>query len=212
MRMVKLVFIRHGECDDQAFLRGHVNSNLTALGQTQMQAQVDKLQKLYAPDAVFSSDLKRCALFAQQWCHSNHTSLQVDSGWREINFGLFDGLSFKQLEQQYPKKLQQFLDSPYSDCIPEQECFADFKNRILKQINGLLEGVNKDSEDQTTLWIFTHSGVMHAFAQEVLGMSLDKMFNLKVEYAGAMLFDAYLSETNNELPYFQLTHLHTPSY
>ncbi|BCN93191.1 alpha-ribazole-5'-phosphate phosphatase [Thiomicrorhabdus immobilis] len=197
---MRIELLRHGECDDQAWLRGRVDSALGEQGWLQMHNQLkllyvtDKSEldkpNMVKADVVISSPAKRCAEFAQkiydQACSDN---LVVAAPWQERDFGVFDGLPFDRVQQKYPQELERYLQNPYKNPIPKAESFADFKTRIQQAWSNLIHS------DYQSVLLVTHSGPMRLVLQQILGFPDQQLFQLELGYGARISIDVIPTDT-----------------
>lgn len=192
---MRIELLRHGECDDQAWLRGRVDSALGEQGWLQMHNQLtllSSLDKSYLDkvDVVISSPAKRCAEFAQKICDQAWSdNLMIAEPWQERDFGVFDGLSFDSVQQLYPQELEQYLKNPYINPIPQAESFVDFKNRIQQAWSNLIHS------DYQSVLLVTHSGPMRLVLQQILGFSDQKLFQFELGYGARISIDVIPTDT-----------------
>ncbi|MEA3405956.1 MAG: histidine phosphatase family protein [Pseudomonadota bacterium] len=170
---MRIDLLRHGECSDQAWLRGRVDSELSDLGWQQMLNQRSRLAHY---DKIITSSAKRCAEFAMKSLQQD-ASVSIEPAWQERDFGLFDGLSFEELETRFPEALAHYLNNPYDHEIPQAESFHDFKNRINQ---AWLELIQTDVE---SVLLVTHSGPMRLVLQHILGFANQQLFQFELGYA-----------------------------
>lgn len=99
----RVVAIRHGQTDWNLASRvqGHCNIGLNDCGRWQAQ-QVARALADEPFDAVYASDLDRARDTARALARHAATELRLDSGLRERNFGVFEGLTYAEIEQRLP--------------------------------------------------------------------------------------------------------------
>lgn len=173
---MRVDFIRHGECDDDVFLRGRTDSLLSSLGRRQMQQAIADLPK---PDFVLSSPSQRSLNFARD----NFEDVQVLHDLAERDFGDWDGVSFQTLQKQSPQQLDEYLQNPFADVIPNSESLPDFQQRITQVWQKLC------AMDAQHLFVFSHSGVQRILLKSILGFPNKYLFNLRIDYAARMTFE-----------------------
>jgi len=186
---MRIDLLRHGECADQAWLRGRVDSELSELGWQQMQAQLACLPQS-TNQTVISSPAKRCAEFSQtiseQACSN---PLVIDNRWHERDFGVFDGLSFERVQQTYPQALADYLDNPFDNAIPQAETFIDFQTRIEQAWSNLIQA------DYQSVLLVTHSGPMRLVLQQILGLANQQLFQMELGYAARISIEVIPTDT-----------------
>lgn len=199
---MRIDLLRHGECNDQAWLRGRTDSSLSEKGLLQMQAALQHHQKIPSKNSyqkIISSPAKRCSEFCYQaWSNQNSIKITEDDAWQERDFGVFDGLSFEKIQQRYPNELDCYLNNPYSAKIPQAESFENFQNRIYQAWLNLIQ------TDFDSILVVTHGGSMRLVLQQVLGLSNQQLFNLQLDYAARVSIEVIATESS---PFCKLVEL-----
>ena len=144
MANLDLCLVRHGSTDwtEQSRFCGWSDIGLSSLGKL----EVESLKKNINPnlfDTVFSSDLSRCL----ETANIIGSNPQVDSRLREVSFGKFEGLTWKELDDDERKI---FLDTENFK-FPAGESHSDFYSRIKDFIFSLEDGSHL---------LITHGGVI----------------------------------------------------
>jgi len=182
---MRIDLLRHGECSDQAWLRGRVDSDLSELGWQQMLNQSHKPSHY---DKVITSPAKRCAEFAEKTFQQD-TSVSIEPSWQERDFGVFDGLSFAEVETQFPQALAHYIDNPYEHKIPQAESFQAFKSRIEQAWSELIH------MDYESVLLVTHSGPMRLVLQQILGFANPQLFQFELGYAARISIEVIPTDT-----------------
>ena len=113
--MGKLILVRHGQTDmnAQKLYFGKLNPPLNDLGISQAYQAKEKLLGIDY-DKIYSSPLERAKQTAEI-CNYLDKDIIFDSKLEEINFGIFEGLTFKEMSEKYPievkkngKRLERF--------------------------------------------------------------------------------------------------------
>ena len=181
MKNGKLIFLRHGECEGGQIFRGLTNVLLSQKGEQQMQAATKHLN----PEQmlVYTSPLKRCFYFAEQFDNSGI----VMPSLAEMDFGDWDGKPVEDIFKQDPQALSAFWDDPWKKSPPNGEPMNVFEMRVtgaLTQIiDDLLEQCEMVKDEQVpTALIITHAGVIRQAIALALnlgeGHSLYREFDL----------------------------------
>jgi len=98
----RIVLIRHGETDwnTETRIQGHTDIPLNRRGRWQAQ----RLGAALADEglaAVYASDLQRAHATAQAVAQASGLEVVVHSGLRERAFGVFEGLTFSEIEDRW---------------------------------------------------------------------------------------------------------------
>lgn len=101
--MTRLLAVRHGETawNRDARIQGTLDIALNDNGLEQARRVGAALQH-ESLDAVFSSDLRRAHQTASAIGQACGVGVRVDAALRERAFGLFEGLTFPEIEARYP--------------------------------------------------------------------------------------------------------------
>lgn len=97
---MRLTLIRHGETDwnRDGRYQGQYNVPLNPAGVLQAHALAERLKDATF-DAVYSSDLDRARMTAQI---AVHQPVHADTRLREPDYGVFQGLTYVEMEARYP--------------------------------------------------------------------------------------------------------------
>ena len=172
--------MRHGEPVGGRRYRGHgVDDPLTDLG---WQLMWDAVEGHPGWDFIVSSPLSRCHEFAQQLSKKLKIGYGLDDRFREIGFGVWEGLTPDEILSQDSHALDHFYADPVNNRPEGAEPLDAFSERVWEGYNEL----RKKHANQSIL-IVAHAGVVRAITANTLHMSLDDVYsNLKVEYGGIM--------------------------
>ena len=167
--------LRHGEVEGDAVYRGINDDSLTDTGWQQM---VTALQDKNNWDLIISSPLLRCSEFADLVAEEDNIKLEIDDALKEIDFGLWEGLSPDEILKQDADKLKSWWQCPTRVTPPKGEDFHEFQARILKSLKQIIES-NKGKK----VLLITHAGVIRVVLMHVLGMQEENLFRLNVDNA-----------------------------
>ncbi|EGT3625935.1 histidine phosphatase family protein [Morganella morganii] len=165
MKQVRLLLLRHGECEGGAILRGRVDVPLSEKGWQQMSAAVEAQASTCS--AIYSSTSRRCGEFAQAFAAELHSTAalisesrplqaQFLSGLQEIDFGDWDGRRLDELYQQEGESLAAYWQNPWQTPPPNGETMASFESRVNGAIDQILSAeferlsVDSDNAEQVT--------------------------------------------------------------
>jgi len=181
--MTRLFLIRHGETDYNLNRRycGFSDLSLNETGRSQVQFLAERLKE-FKIDTLYSSDLLR-AVETAKIIFKDKTIHKMQE-FREMNFGIFEGLNFVEIVEKSPKIYRRWIDNPLEVDIPEGETFTDFCNRVKKGLSFIL---SKNQDKQISL--ITHSGPIKVILCELLGCGLDKFWDLKQDNTALNIID-----------------------
>jgi phosphoserine phosphatase len=165
--MIRLLLARHGETglNSAKRIQGRSDAGLSPRGVQQADALAQSLagQELHA---IYCSDQKRAWQTAGRIA-TFHKSLLVieEPRLREIDFGLWEGLTLEQVQTQYPTELAAWQNDP--GAAPSG---GESNRAAMKRTGDLLNMVQAEHPNQTVLMV-AHAGVLQALicqAMEIL--------------------------------------------
>ena len=169
--MVKFLLIRHGQSQANftKCFAGHLDSPATELGLQQASIAAQYVAENYKIDAIYSSDLKRAAAVGEAVARETGLQMHLDEKLREINAGLWEGVSFVELIEKFPNYLV-WRNDIGNACCDGGESVVQLQERIL----GRLKEIAKDHPDQTVV-IATHATSIRVTQCYAEGRSLSEM-------------------------------------
>lgn len=162
--MTQLWLIRHGETDwnkNQRF-QGSSDQPLNERGTAQAKSLTDRLKDEHF-DAVYSSDLQRAHQTAQYALETQSTIIQTDARLREIDFGIFEGLTWEQIRTQYPEELAEWEadrnQNPHG---------GETLDRVVARVDAVLSDVVM-RHSQQKIALFGHGGTLAIMLALLMG-------------------------------------------
>lgn len=164
--MTQTIFylMRHGQCEGGNVLRGRSDQPLSELGFAQMQlACATKLPETI--DALVSSPLSRCQVFAEYYANKQQLPCSVEAGLMEIDFGRWDGEALDTLFAEHSEALNAYWQDPWRAPLPGSEPLDVFEQRVETCIEQVLH-----RHSGKTLLLVTHGGVIRHLMGLALGI------------------------------------------
>ncbi len=155
-QVTRILAIRHGETDWNVDTRiqGQLDIPLNDTGRW----QAHRLALAVAEegiDAIYASDLLRAFETAESVARGAGCGIHVDTGLRERGFGIFEGLTFKEIEQRWPEQSERWRRRD-PDFGPEGgERLRDFYDRCVSTAERLAA-----AHPGQTIALVAHGGVM----------------------------------------------------
>ena len=170
---MEILLVRHGETDwnRARCMQGHIDIPLNTEGLRQARALGAALasEKL---DAIYSSDLQRARVTAQAVADVHQMAVVIDEQLRERCYGVFEGLMYKEVAQQFPQEFALWQARDLHARFPSGERAAetlhDFHQRSVHAVTNIV----KNNAAQRML-ILTHGGVLDCLYREAMGMPVD---------------------------------------
>ncbi len=182
--MTRIILIRHSQTDYNLENRycGFKDIGLNKIGKAGARRIGAKLKDLKI-DKIFCSDLNRSCQTAKI-IFGNRCRIVKNKNLREINFGSWEGLNYKQILQRSPATYKKWLKNPFSIDIPSGEKMSHFVNRIKKELKNII----KNGSDKTVALI-SHSGPMRVILNTMLGIKRNEFWHLKINPETAYIIE-----------------------
>lgn len=166
--MTRLCLVRHGETDWNAGKRiqGHIDIPLSTMGHAQARAAGNAL-KDEGFAAIYTSDLTRARQTAEATAHLAKIPLQLDPGFRERHYGVFQGLTYTECEARYPAAYACHKSRDPRFAPEGGESLLDFAGRLAQAFDTIVR-----RHPDETVAIFTHGGVLDIAYRQAAGRSL----------------------------------------
>ncbi|HMA60610.1 MAG TPA: alpha-ribazole phosphatase [Halanaerobiales bacterium] len=173
----KIVLARHGETEWNKTSRyqGVRDIELNEKGQRQAEKLFDFL-KDEAFDTIYSSTLKRAQETVQGIANYQNKEIITISELMEIDFGQWEGLTFSEIEENYPDLAKKWAKDPTCCKPPDGEHIKEVEERVGETIDKIVD----DNPDKKIL-IATHGGIIRIIFAYLLDLPLSRIFSIEVE-------------------------------
>jgi len=176
---MKLYFIRHGDKESTSAINkiiGHTDPSLTRQGFEQAETLVEyfKNEKV---DYIYASEYLRVKQTAKPLARDKGIAVKIDKILNEIDNGIVETMSDKDIEEQYPEFWKDFYEHKHDCRFPGGETGEEVKARQ----NNLLEEIK--GRDGTYV-LFCHEGYIRILMCNLLGMPVYHRYKFKYDYCG----------------------------
>lgn len=154
-----IVFVRHGrtEANEKGIFGGFIDTPLSVQGQADAESAAE-LIKGRVFDAVYSSPLNRALQTARILGYEG----KCDDRLREMNFGIFEGLSYSDILKRFPNEADNWARDYINYRIPKGESLMDVYERVTDFLYEI-------SDKKGAILVITHEGVIKCALCSVLG-------------------------------------------
>ncbi|MGC9520831.1 MAG: alpha-ribazole phosphatase [Anaerolineae bacterium] len=175
--MFRLLLVRHGETTWNASGRyqGQRDIPLNEAGRAQAVAVARRLASV-ALQAIYTSDLGRAAETARVIAQPHGLEVHEDVRLRELNFGVWQGLTYQQIAAQDPKRLARWNTDRANRAPPEGESLAQMAARL----RALLDEV-KAQHPNDTVALISHGGTIRVILCLLLDHPLSAYWQFEVD-------------------------------
>ncbi|BEQ14153.1 histidine phosphatase family protein [Desulfoferula mesophila] len=176
-----IYLLRHGEITQSSPRRfvGRRDLPLTERGRTQAAQWGERLRGTVF-QAVYTSPLSRCRESARLAAPGRE--IAVEPGWIEISLGAWEGLSVDEVRERFPGEYEARGQDLAGHRPQDGESFADVAERVTPLLEALAQGPEP-------VLVVAHSGVIRAGLCGLLGLPLDNLLRLDLDYAGMCLVE-----------------------
>ncbi len=124
---------------------------------------------------VYSSPMKRCRMLAEKF--KGMCKVVLDDRLRERGFGIFESMSWKDIEKAYPVQAKDFLNDPFNYRPKGGESFKDVEKRVSSFLKEFKDGMDKN------VLIVAHGGVNRVIIMNLLGIKRENVLRVSQDYA-----------------------------
>ena len=165
--MARIILIRHGQTawNKVERIRGQVEIPLDETGLAQAEATARRVVDEWKPVAVYCSPLQRAVQTAQAIARRLGQDVRPMSGFNDMNFGQWQGLSPEEAEQRWPNLARAWLEAPHTVTFPDGESLNQLKERSMAALHQVIE---RHREEE--LVIVGHTVVNRVLLCAVLGL------------------------------------------
>jgi len=169
---MQILLIRHGQSAGNAVgrIQGWNDEPLTKVGKAQALALARRLEREHVVHAVYASPLSRARETAEVIADVLGLPIAFDERLKEHDIGVVTGLSFREVEAQYPEIAAQWRESHWHVRIPGAEDNRVFHRRVMSAIDDIVSR----HRDDDTLAVIAHGGVLSTYLAGLLALDLRK--------------------------------------
>lgn len=173
-----IVFVRHGKTglNERGCFIGNTDCDISEEGLKQAEKIKNFLGK-FSFDGVYVSPLKR----AVQTANVLSKEYILDDRLREMNFGVFEGLSYQEIKKMYPEYLRAWNEDYQKYRIPGGENLEDVFNRVEDFIDDIKNGHER-------VLVVTHGGVIRCALSLILS-SRELFYKFKIDHGSVSIVE-----------------------
>lgn len=199
--MTRVILVRHGQTLWNALgkYQGHTDVPLNEVGIEQAR----KVAKRLAGEnisAVYASDLSRAKDTAKIIAQKHGLEVETDKKLREMNFGLWEGKTYTQIQEEYPQLVKVWISDPQLLQIPQGETFSQVQLRAIRALKEIIRRHNINE----TIVVVAHGLTIISIICAVLEIDLKNMWKIKQGNTGISIIEFY--DNNGILTLFNDTH------
>lgn len=185
--MLRLYLVRHGQTawNHTGRIQGHSDVPLDEVGREQARQTADWLaQRMQAPLAIYTSDLKRCLQTAEILAARLNAPLHPMPALRERNWGAWEGLTRDEVVERYPEHHFTYLYDPLAGTPPEGEPMTAFWDRVQQFARQLYEQYTEGE-----LIVVGHGGSLRIMLCDALAGDIQTYRRIRLDNAAVSVIE-----------------------
>jgi probable phosphoglycerate mutase len=174
---MKLLFVRHGETDwnKQEKIQGSTDTDLNETGLQQAQELGKELEKESNKiRKIYTSRLKRAKLTAEMIAQHIGATVIVLDGLEELDLGIWEGLSWTEVQARYPEEFAAFAANRRYTQIRDGESYQIMLDRLFAALGKVI------NEREEEVLLVTHSAVIRGLMTYLAGVPFEDMMQFKI--------------------------------
>jgi alpha-ribazole phosphatase/probable phosphoglycerate mutase len=188
--VTRMVLVRHGQPVEETRGRcyGRLDVGLSPTGRMQAARSARFLAE--APLLrIYASPRQRALESAAPLAELKAMAVDTENAFREIDFGLFEGLTYEEAEQRYPEVYAEWMAHPTRVRFPRGESYPEMRERVMAAGREL-----RTRHKGETFVLVSHGGVNRTLLADALGMPDANLFRLEQAYGAVNIIDFYGDE------------------
>ena len=186
-----IYLLRHGQTTQPGTFTGITNIGLSSTGKEQIRAIGPLIENAH-PEHCFCSPLIRCKETVRLL--NLACAVSDDEKIKEIDFGLWEGLTYSQIQELYPDEAKRWSVEKDAFTFPGGARIHKFNRSIQQWFDELVNtGHNR-------VLVVAHGGVLRTGLCELLGLASDNMF--RFNFAVGAVSKISIREGYSSLEYF----------
>ncbi len=187
--MQKIFLVRHSATTLNEQHRYCGASDVSLSNQGLFQAQlIGQYLSFYKFTSIYFSPLKRSLETTDTIAQFHEICPEPLADLREIDFGLWEGLTFEEIQTAYPDMLNIWLENHNDFTFPKGESIDDFRKRVLLALKTVLSR-------QGDSLIVAHGGSLRIIICYLCGWGMECLHSFELEPASVTILEHYDKST-----------------
>ena len=183
--MVKLILVRHALTVDnqKSRLSGHIDSSISEEGKEQID-KITNYLKDFDIDNIYTTTSSRTKDTVKKLSELKSIEIIEKESLKEISFGDFEGLTFDEIKDKYPKEFQDMIEKGYEYKYPNGESLIDSYNRVCIELDNIIS-----NNDDRTILICSHGGTIRNIITYLISNSYKYHWNFKIDNGSVTILE-----------------------
>ena len=180
-KQTEIILVRHGETDmnKNHLYFGHLDPSLNETGKKQLEVSKYSLRKIENIDEIseiFCSPLKRCTESLDILEISKNIKINYDDEFKELNFGIFEGKTYKEICENYPEEVKRMKVEWRTFKVEGSESLEELEKRVVEKLENIFL-----SRKGKKILVVAHAGVIKILLSYYLVGNVDLYWKLKID-------------------------------
>ena len=183
--MVKLILVRHALTVDnqKSRLSGHIDSYISEEGKEQID-KITNYLKDFDIDKIYTTTSSRTKDTVKKLSELKSIEIIEKESLKEISFGDFEGLTFDEIKDKYPKEFQDMIEKGYEYKYPNGESLIDSYNRVCIELDNIIS-----NNDNRTILICSHGGTIRNIITYLISNSYKYHWNFEIDNGSVTILE-----------------------
>jgi len=183
--MVKLILVRHALTVDnqKSRLSGQIDSSISEEGREQID-KITNYLKDFDIDKIYTTTSSRTKDTVKKLSELKSIEIIEKESLKEISFGDFEGLTFDEIKDKYPKEFQDMIEKGYEYKYPNGESLIDSYNRVCIELDNIIS-----NNDNRTILICSHGGTIRNIITYLISNSYKYHWNFKIDNGSVTILE-----------------------
>ena len=183
--MVKLILVRHALTVDnqKSRLSGHIDSSISEEGKEQID-KITNYLKDFDIDKIYTTTSSRTKDTVKKLSELKSIEIIEKESLKEISFGDFEGLTFDEIKDKYPKEFQDMIEKGYEYKYPNGESLIDSYNRVCIELDNIIS-----NNDDRTILICSYGGTIRNIITYLISNSYKYHWNFKIDNGSVTILE-----------------------
>ena len=183
--MVKLILVRHALTVDnqKSRLSGHIDSSISEEGKEQID-KITNYLKDFDIDKIYTTTSSRTKDTVKKLSELKSIEIIEKESLKEISFGDFEGLTFDEIKDKYPKEFQDMIEKGYEYKYPNGESLIDSYNRVCIELDNIIS-----NNDDRTILICSHGVTIRNIITYLISNSYKYHWNFKIDNGSVTILE-----------------------
>lgn len=199
--VITLYLVRHGETEGSEINRykGSIDVPLSekGIGQIEDTSRFINQHSSKMVQAVYCSPLIRALKSAEIIASPLGLKPIVIEDLRERNFGIWEGMTFIEIKEKYPKEFENWIGNPLKYSPINGEDTIEVQDRVISALNKIVynhlqlnsSSIVQDNSKLNKIIIVAHGGVNRIILCHIMGIPLENIFRIGQDYGGVSIIE-----------------------